>query len=355
MRMRYKLLIIFLILNIAVQLLCKLIFDSYVQGVILLLLEAAFLAAFFILNKLILSSDWFRDLHADPEHERYPDNIWYRNHDERNFELINLGSNSAKYAFDYSDVSVRAMNWSSGTQTLIDDFKLVRNFHSILKKNGTVIITIMPFTSINKLTGFKDAFRFWKVLDHIQTASEYRKKCRLCEHLPIFFGISALKTVVKVILGMDKPQTSMYDTDHNPFTEDQLKEHAANIINSWKNEFSIEDLEQPLTAQNQKGRNIRITVMRELIDFLQERGYNAVYVIPPVSSYLKEYFTDAFLEIYIYSYLKQVDRNIPIIDFMKDKEFSDKELYFNSYYLNKRGSGMFTNKVISELKKIKML
>ena len=132
MKMRYKILIAFIMLNIIIQLFSLVIFKSWLYGGIILVLEAVMLLAAFAVNRLILSSNWFKYLHADPDHEKYPDNTWYRKHDERNYDLINLGSNSAMYAFDYSDEAVCAMNWSSGTQTLIDDYKLVRNFHSIL-------------------------------------------------------------------------------------------------------------------------------------------------------------------------------------------------------------------------------
>ena len=268
MKMKYKLLTVFIIGNIIILLLCAILFRSWIPGILTLSLEALVLLSVFIANRIILSSNWFKGLHADPDHEIYPDNVWYRKHDERNYDLVNLGSNSAKYAFDYSNESVRAMNWSSGTQTLIDDYKLVRNFHSILKENGAVMITIMPFTSINKQTGLIDAFKFWKVLDYTQTDPKYYKKCWMFERLPILFGIPAIKAVVKKILGKDgKRFDKEANTNANPLSEEELKKHAADIIHSWKREFSIESLDSPLTEQNREGRKIRTEVMRNIIDF----------------------------------------------------------------------------------------
>lgn len=355
MKKKYYAVLIFLLLNMSVLLLCKALFHSYTPDVILIVLESVSLVVLFGCNRIVRNSHWFRGLHADPEHERYPDNIWYRKHDERNFDLINLGSNSAKYAFNYTEEPVRAMNWSSGSQTLIDDYKLMRNFHSILKERGTVIITIMPFTSINKQTGLTDAFKFWKVLDYTQTAPQYRRKCRILEHFPIFFGMAAVKTIVKVVIGRDGRAADEADTDMNPMSEDMLKAHAARVIAAWKQEFSIDSLEEPLTNRNHEGREIRIAVMRNLLDFIEERGYRPVFVIPPVSSYLKEYFTDAFQKIYIYSYLKQIERSVPILDYMKGDEYDDKGLYFNSYYLNSRGARIFTHRVMTDLTEMELL
>lgn len=355
MRRRYKILIIFFTCNIIGQILCVAAFRSCIPGIVFLLLEMTALLAVFLLNWLVFTSNWFKRLHADPENEIYPDNIWYRKHNERNFDLVNLGSNSAKYAFDYTDETVRAMNWSSGTQTLLDDYKLIRNFHSILKENGTVIITIMPFTSINKQTGLMDAFKFWKVLDHTQTAPEYRKKCFILEKFPICFGIPVFKAIAKRLIGRDKEIMNIDDADVPSMSERRMAEHAYMMIDSWKREFSIKDLEKPLTERNWEGRKVRIGVMREMLDFLEERGYRAVYVIPPASSFLKKYFTDAFMETYIYSYLRQVGRDIPILDYLTGGEFQNKDLYFNSYYLNRRGARIFTQRVVTDLRDIKML
>lgn len=355
MRMRYKLLIVYLMCNMVLQSVCRILFQSWVPGCVLLAVEAVTLLAIYIANRLILGSNWFRGLHADPDHERYPDNIWYRKHDERNYDLINLGSNSAKYAFDYTDEPVRAMNWSSGTQTLIDDLNLVRNFHSILKKNGTVLIAIMPFTSVNKKTGLMGAFRFWGVLDQTLINPQYCRMCRILEKLPIGFGIPAVKTVVKRLVKRDFQSVDMAAVEENPMSESLLEEDAAVMINGWKRQFSITDLEQPLTEQNREGRKVRIGVMRELIDFLDERGYKVVWVIPPVSSYLARYFTLGFMEVYIYSFLREVGRDVPILDYLAGGEFQDKDMYFSSYYLNRKGSRIFTHRVLRDLREIKML
>ena len=74
-----------------------------------------------------------------------------------------------------------------------------------------------------------------------------------------------------------------------------------------------------------------------------------------MSGYLKEYFTKDFTETYIYSYLEQVGRDIPVLDYLGGREFEDKDLYFNSYYLNKRGAGIFTQRVIADLKEMNIL
>ena len=305
-------------------------------------------------NKILLSSNWYKNLFVDFEHERYPDNVWYRKHDERNFDLINLGSNSSKYAFDYSDLDIKAMNWAPGSQTLIDDFKLVKNYHSILKAGGVVLISIMPFTSINKKTGFMDSFKYCKSLDSTFIEEKYRRKCYLYARLPILFGKAAGKAFVKILLGKDKFPSAQNTVGSNPMSGTELEADAKRWIDGWKKQFGISDLSAPLTQENQKGREVRIEVMRNLIDFCTERGYKPIYVIAPVTEYLSRYFTKEFKQVYIYDFLKQVDRDIPLLDYSENTELKDKDLYFNSYFFNMRGAKSFTRIVTGDIMKGKL-
>lgn len=349
MRRLYKLLLILGFLDLAFLSGLYLLFSSIRLVFVICLLELIAVIALLYMNWMIKKTDWFKSLFADYNHEIYPDNIWYRKNTERNYDLVNLGSNPAKYAFDYSEVNIKAMNWSSGTQTLIDDFRLLKNFHSILKKNGAIIVTIMPFTSINKETGFKDTFKFYTTLDSVLLDTRFSNLCVRYYRFPILFGKEALKAFVKRIIGKDKDKKENNLVDYNPLSKEQLIQDAERWIACWKKEFGIEDLNAPLTKENQDGRNIRIKIMRNIIDFAIERDYKVVWVIPPVTNYLGYYFSEKFKDIYIYDYLKQVDREVPILDYMDDFRFEDVDLYFNSFFLNKKGAGKFTEQVLKDM------
>ena len=301
---------------------------------------------------LFYKTQWYQEMFVGADHETYPDNVWYRNHDERNYDVVALGSSGGKWAYDFSDSGIKGMNWAQQPQTLLEDFNLLRHYHSILRKNGYVLITIMPFTGLNKQTGLRDAMKYLK----IETQGEaiqpnMYKKAQLYAQNPILFGKPAIKTLVKYLLGREQQQkkTHPFRLDSNPMTAEQLQEDAKRWMNGWKRQFSINDLEAPLTEENQKGREYRINLMRKLIDFCHERSYQPVYVIPPVTEYLAKKFTSKFRQIYIYDYLEQVDHDIPLLDYSNDAAFMDKNLYFNSFFLNHRGARLFTQRVLKDL------
>lgn len=305
-------------------------------------------------NPILYRTKWYRSFFVDVEHQIYPSNIWYREHDERNFDVVNLGSSSALHAFDYSQTGVRGMNWAQKPQTLLEDYNLLRNFHSILRKGGYVLITIMPFTSLNKETGIKDAMKYLKLGTHSPIQPMHLDKARLYAEYPILFRKPAVRALFRYILGKDNlVKSTACELEHNPMNAKQLENDALMWINGWKKQFGILDFDAPLTEINQQGRKYRIQLMRELVDFCLERNYKPVYVIPPVTKYLSSQYSEQFQDTYIYSYLKEVERDVQILDYSKDDELQKESLYFNSFFMNKKGATLFTKRVMMDLDLIK--
>lgn len=307
-----------------------------------------------ILSRPVKASEWYKAKFVDFNHERYPDNVWYREHDERNFDVVNLGSSGGRWAYDWQVVGVKGMNWANQPQTLIDDFRLLKNFHSILRKNGVVIITIMPFTGLNKETSVMDTFKYlgtlyWDVVKDMP----YLDQAERLRNYPILFGMPAIKAAIKHLLGREAKTSDWRETiEENPLSRKELENDAECWMSGWAWQFGIADFEAPLTKENQEGRRVRINVMRDIIDFCTERGYRPVYVIPPVSRYLAAKFTSRFRGIYIYEFLKIVNRDVLTLDYLDAADFEDDDLYFNSFFLNAMGRRNFTKRVVQDLQLI---
>lgn len=304
--------------------------------------------------EILYRTNWYKSMFRDLNHETYPDNVWYRKYDERNFDVVNLGSSGGKWAFDYADLNIKAMNWAQQPQTLLEDYNLLRHFHSILKQGGYVLITIMPFTGLNKKTGLMDAMKYVKFDIQGEPIQPYMfKQAQRYANYPILFKKQAIKALIKYFLGRDKkigerPETQL---DLNPMSKEELEMDAKKWIVGWKRQFGISDFDSPLTKENEEGRAYRIKLMQTLIDFCTERGYKPVYIIPPVTEHLAKYYTPKFEETYIYGYLKEVNRDVLTLDYSKDKEFRfNDDLFFNSFFLNKKGRQLFTRRVLKDLK-----
>jgi hypothetical protein len=300
--------------------------------------------------ELLYKTKWYKSLFADPDHKQYPDNYWYREHNERNFDLVNLGSSGARWAFDYENFPVKAMNWAQQPQTLLEDYNLLRHFHSILKKGGYVLITIMPFTGLNKKTGIMDALKYVKFDLQGEPIEPYLfEKARRVAAYPCLLKKSAGKGLLRYLLHKEIQEDVTPMSVSNPMSQEELEANALMFVNGWKNQFSISDFEAPLTEENKEGRSYRINLMQKLIDFCKERGYKPVYVIPPVTKHLSRYYTPIFEQTYVYGFLKSVNRDIPMLDYSKEEQYQNDQLYFNSFFLNKKGRKMFTQRVLTDM------
>ena len=308
-----------------------------------------------VASRPVKASLWYRCLFVDYDHTTYPDNVWYREHDERNYDIVSLGSSGAKWAYDWNAAGLKGMNWAQQPQTLIDDFRLLKNFHSILKKNGVVLITIMPFTGLNKRTGVIDTFKYLETLywDVVKDMPHLADAQRLRTY-PILLGKPAVRAAIRHILGREKQVRDWrLDIEDNPMTPEALRRDARMWMEGWSRQFGIKDFDAELTEENQQGRKIRVKVMQDMVDFCLERGYRPVYVIPPVTNSLLSCYSDKFRKRYFYDYLQEVGRNVRLLDYLGDPEFSDDDLYFNSFFLNKRGRGFFTKRVFKDIEEAK--
>ena len=304
-------------------------------------------------NELMKHTQWYRSMFVDPDLELYPGNSWYRKHLERNFDIVCLGSSSAKWAYDFSGLDVKGMNWAQQPQTLLEDFNLLRNYHSILRKGGFVVITIMPFTGLNKKTGMMDALKYLKLDAQEPIEPNHFEQACMYVRYPFLFKKQAYKALAKQILNRESvyiDQRPMLET--NPLDERSLEIDAKRWMEGWKTQFDIEDFEAPLTKDNMIGRKYRIVLMRQLIDFCVERDYVPVYVIPPVTKYLYNHFSPNFQRIYIYDFLKDVDREVMFMDYSQCNGLMDDSMFFNSFFLNQKGRFLFTRQLLQDLKLI---
>ena len=183
--------------------------------------------------KILYKTNWYKSMFLDPNHEIYPDNVWYRDHDERNFDVVNLGSSGGKWACAYADLNIKAMNWAQQPQTLLEDYNLLRHFHSILKRGGYVLITILPFTGLNQKTGLMDAMKYVKFDIQGEPIQPYmfNDAIRYATY-PFLFKKTALKVLIRYFMGRDKkcglhPETQL---EYNPMKSNELEKDGKNSL-----------------------------------------------------------------------------------------------------------------------------
>ena len=270
-------------------------------------------------------------------------------------DIINTGSNSAYFGIDYSGSNIHGANLAMRPQSLNQDLNMLKMFESYLKPKGTILVSLCPFSSCYKTYKNVDLERYYTLwhpalienFDINKCEELWQIKNNPLKYKPKDMLKGYIRFIVRKLLG----KKDMFDMSKQPMSAEQLEQDAQRWIDGWKKQFNIQDLEAPLTEHVLEGRQKRIETLKEIVSFCKDREFNLVLVIPPVTKYLSSKITPKFRELYINSFLTEAGaENIPFLNYLDDEELQNPKYYFNSFFLNKWGRKVFTERVIRHLK-----
>lgn len=325
---------------------------SITFGVVLTVFGFISLCAFFmflILNKFVKSTNWWRNQYLAVE--QFVSNTGYRDNLIRNYDIVNLGSNSAHFAFFYEDV--KGQSWATGSQGQDMDFEILKYFHSYLRKGGTVLIPIMPFTAIS--TYLKERPEYWgiayyskfaKILDSAQIRQlPYGLKLFRYIKYPLFYNWKAIRFLV-----CDTHPDTRYQLSEQGMMKMELEQDATIWIKNWLKEFKLQSLDDVKDSRWVKYYDEAICLNRQIVDFCIERGLKPVFIYLPMTRHLSSLFPKSFKQFMITDFVRKANvYNVPFLDYSKVELFQDDSLYFNSFFLNLRGRKLFTKHVINDI------
>lgn len=352
MRKRYKYGLILLVLLLVD---CSLLSLSLIAGIIILILElllALFVVMGLILNKLIMRTNWYKNVFIYSD--QMCSNLGYRTYLIRNLDVINVGSFPARFAFHYD--GILGENWSTGNQGLDMDFEILKFRHSFLKKGGVVLIPLVPFSSVSgylrnkpEYCGLKYYAKFAKTLDPMQVSLIPPVKDAIkWIRQPLLYEPKAIKYLL-----FDEQPDNRLSVSELSLMRPQLLEDARKMVESWLVEFGMKSLDEPLSESLREGMNLSIKTMQDMIDFLLERELKPVLVYTPMSEPLQNYFTDGVKQKLVYDFIDRIGRpTVTFLDYSNDNKWKDPCLYINSLFLNLKGRKQFTNQVLKDLKLI---
>lgn len=115
----------------------------------------------------------------------YPNNLWYREHMVRNFDMVCLGD--ARYVGNvFFSKGIKGFNWSLRGQNLQWDFNVLKHFFSILKPDG---MAVFPLTGnfVYDLTKNPDIRRYYiHMMPYYLSSSRMMKiYIRICKRIPL--------------------------------------------------------------------------------------------------------------------------------------------------------------------------
>lgn len=296
-----------------------------------------------ILGKIARNSKWYNQLMFGD-----CDKFW--NLKDNVYNIVNLGSFSAKYAFNYSSIDLVAGNWAMGPQSFLFDLAILKSHIGCIKKNGVVLIPICPFSC---LVGY-DTEEFMKDKYYTIVNPEYlpvysrtrHNEVELIKNDPLHY-IPLMQFIAEI-----KKLVSFSNKKRNiQIREDKMEADAQNWIMMWKELFNISDFSKPLSSQNNKAYKETQDILCLMVNYIKENGLTPVIVLPPIFSTLRNKFNSELMHLLVYDFLKDsVGDKALFLDYTGNTSYDNPEYYYNSYFMNNKGASLFTKNVINDLR-----
>ena len=283
-------------------------------------------------------SPWFNDS-LFPECRKF----WI--HHTYDMDVVNTGTSSALYAFDYSNFNnLKAANWAMSHQSLLFDFEVLKNYYSYLKKDTVILISLSPVSCFSDYNCYA-ADHYYTILSHHSLPGFHVKRLFNIEDKrknPIkYYPLSALFPDIWKGLGFGRKVKTLSDRE--------LELDAKWRLSSWMKELSIKDFNRPLSLKNRDSFKESVEILSTYINYCLSRELKPVIVIPPVHRSLAALFSDDIRRMWIDDYVKQANvPKIPVYNYFDSHFSSDSSLFRNSFCLNKKGAILFTESVLKE-------
>ena len=312
--------------------------------IILILVLLLCVLAFLIANKLLKKTGWWQSQYAATrQFESLGNDVKY--------DIVILGSNPSRFAFFYEDV--KGQSWATGSQGQAMDLAILKSYRHQINDGGTVLVAIMPFTSI--ATYLKERPEYWDKAYYSKFAKilneEERAKLPECSALlsylkyPLMSNVRLLK---QLVFGWGKDRR--YETTEQPLMRVELEKDGKRWINGWLKEFRLNNLEDVFDSRWSRYYQEAVNLCKEVVDYCIGEGLNPVFICVPMSHYLSDLFPADVRKYLVTDFVKACnEHNIPFLDYTLAPEFQDASLYFDSFFHNMRGRKLFTRRVLKDL------
>ena len=268
--------------------------------------------------------------------------------DDDRFDIVNLGSNHPKFAFDYSESGVKAMNWAVGPETFMYDFAILKKYKKHLNPGAIVIIPVCPLKFFLLNTHKNNLVKYYRILSKHEMP-DYDAKQKMLEYVvPIFHYPTRAKRILR-----DVRSDNRLLLTENPMNNEQIVKDAAYWIDGcWNPEFDIDIVNmQPLSKENKKSIDSNIRILSEIIQYCLDNGFKPILTMLPVTKELSSKFPEEFIQQHILRYINESNKlGVPVLDYLKDERFVSPDFYINSFFMNAVGRKFFTKIFVNELK-----
>lgn len=256
----------------------------------------------------------------------------------RQYDVMNVGSNNEVRDIDYERHGMNGLNLAMPPQCPYYSLQLVKEYSHLLKKDAVLLLPICLFSSC--LSVYPEAtshYPYYRILPPESIKNYSAENARKAAAL--FPAIARLR------------HERMVGKGAYVMNESEMEKFAATIVeNWWKKPFGIRSLAEPFPEHLKKTRAESVALFQEMVKIAKEKGLRPRFLICPASSILKSKFPPKFYETYVYSFLREIDPTVPVLNFLEDEKLCSPGIYNDAFLLNDAGRELFMKALAEKVK-----
>ena len=252
-----------------------------------------------------------------------------------------IGSGSGVYAFDFCMMKENAENLCIWPQDFRYDYRMICQYGKLINKDGILFHFFSPLSFaqneyLNTIE-FNEKYLGILPLKMVDVPLWYAVVWKI---FPIFVHP---KDFVKYLLGRNISKTPMVKICNNT---EEIKELAENHLNFWmKSNPLLRNFRDP--TQSKFYTDVfdkNIYYLNLIKNYCEKYGIRYIPIIAPISSYIKNSFSEEFLDAFLFDNIKKLE--IPYLDFLSKSSYEDITNYLDGLFLNEQARIRFTEEVM---------
>lgn len=267
--------------------------------------------------------------------------------EDNSFRIVVIGSNHPKYAFDFNREDIKGANLAIGPEAFEYDFIILKKFTSHISKGAVVVIPICLLNFF--LYRFDNPNTYLKYYGFLNRNEfpHYNHWGRVKAFFPLLSDPKLLRYII-----YDSKEGQKSNLESNPLNDQEIKQDANNWVSGWENQFGITIPNVNLTEKNSVSITKNVEILSEIINYCMLKGFKPVVTILPVTDILYSKFSEDFIQTYVLSNINKANtRGAVVLNYLQDERFKDRALFFNSFFLNKKGRELFTDIFVGDIKR----
>lgn len=283
----------------------------------------------------------------------------------RKYSYLAFGSTYCRYALDFDVVKADGYNLGYVAQFFYYTDLMVRSFARNAKPGAVIFIICadLAYAKVGKGEGgCFDYKKYIHFMDRISLGDEYSVYRYITDVLfPLIFHPSywrmTLIAAAKCVLPRCIVQRTKKTRKSEKLTEEWMRQLAHERCNSWCQQFGLKDVQSTEIPACVSEAFIKSSaIVASTVQFCLDRGLRPVLVATPWSPAMNELVGCDFMQTVYYDNIERSNpQHVPFLDYSKEPRFQDYSLFQTADLLNERGRKLFTEILISDIKKVYQL